>query len=610
MMANVILRRALPSFLRATVLISCGVVFVISSAEGAIRNQYLFNEGATADATGRTIIDSVSGANGTVIGPATGGLLPTATANALVLPGGTSAVAPFVNLPNGLASSLTNATFEGWYTISAASNWGRFFDFGSTAGGEVSAPGGGGEGLDYIFYSPQRGTNTNQQRGGMRNNDAAFGGAAAGTVGGAESLADPNIVSILGARTHFALVYNATGGSGTTPSSISVYINGALRATSTTAIQLGNLNDVNTWLGRSNWNGDSNFAGSYSEFRIYDNALNAQEVFNSFVTGPTADPMPPTLEINRSTGTITLINQTPAVQIVGYTLTSAAGSLDPANWRSVTDNYDADSGPPPKFDPDNTWTELSVAGSKVDFSEFDFSIGGTAGGSLGTGGALTSLQLGGPGAWRKSIFEDLVMDVRLADGSALPISTRYIGSLPFLRSDLNFDGAINLADYNIFLTNNLGNFTGLTAAETYPLGDLNGDLQNNRLDFRLFKTDYNIANGAGAFEALTGVPEPSALGLLTLACAALVGSWRRRGSSLTYCLQSAVRTNHQMRFSPVLLSTAVALLAALQGSAEAALRNRYSFNEGATADATGRTIIDSVSGANGTVIGPATGGGL
>src|SRR5688572_2899226 len=131
MMANVISWRRLSSFLQGfAVPLVIGAVLVVG-AEGALKHQYTFNEGATADASSRTMIDAISGANGMVIGPATGGGLPTATANTLVLPGGASATAPYVDLPNGIASALTNATFEGWYTVSAASNWGRIFDFGS-----------------------------------------------------------------------------------------------------------------------------------------------------------------------------------------------------------------------------------------------------------------------------------------------------------------------------------------------------------------------------------------------------------------------------------------------------------------------------------------------
>jgi hypothetical protein len=606
MMANVISRRALPSFLKVFTASVVGAVLVVSSAKGALKHQYTFNEGETLNATGRTIIDSISGANGTVIGPAAGGAMPTATANALVLPGGASSNSPYVDLPNGIISTLTNATFEGWYTTNTVTAWGRVFDFGSTVGGELSAPGGGGDGADYIFYSAQQGTNANLQRAAMRNNDAAFGNVAvgAGTVGGAESGADPNVPYTVGTQRHFAVVYNSTGGTGATPASISVYVDGTQRVTTNTAIQLGNLNDVNNWLGRSNWTADANFGGSFAEFRIYDTALNAQDVFNSFTAGPTG-PTPPTLEVNRSTGAITLINQTAAVQIVGYTLTSAAGGLVYANWKSVADNYDANSASP-TFDPDNTWTELTAAGSKVDFSEFDFSTGGTAGGSLGAGGALTSLQLGNPGAWKKSIYEDLVMDVRLADGTDLTVDTRFVGALPYQRSDLNFDSLINLTDWNLYLANVGTVFSNLTAAETYPMGDLNGDLVNNRLDFRLFKTDYNAANGAGAFEAmLAGVPEPTALSMLLVACAGLLQLRRRscsRWASVSVRVCRPARCGQQTNSRFAVLATTL-LVAGLAGHANAAVKHRYSFNEGVIGDASNRTIIDSVGSANGVVLG-------
>ena len=373
-----------------------GISTIISPAEAALKHQYNFAEGPTNNASGRTIIDSISGANGTVIGPVGAGMNPTATVHALVLPGGPSAEAPYVDLPNGMISSLTNVTLEGWYSLSTAQNWGRIFDFGSTTGGELTGPGGGGEGLDYIQFAATRGTDQNTQRAGIRNNDPLFNGPAGGTVAAAESLADSNVAYTLGARRQAVVVYNSTGGAGAAPASLTVYVDGVQQATTNTAIQLGNLSDVNNWLGRSNWTGDANLAGTLEEFRIYDHALTAAEVTQRFNQGPVG-PVPPTLEVNRDTGAMTLINQTAAVQIVGYTITSPAGSLVQANWRSVTDNYDANSGG--SFDPNHAWTELSVAGSKVDFSEFDFS-GGSApfGGALGDGASLTSLQLGAGGA--------------------------------------------------------------------------------------------------------------------------------------------------------------------------------------------------------------------
>ena len=63
-----------------------------------------------------------------------------------------------MDLPNGIVSALTDATFEAWYTINTAQAWSRVFDFGSTTGGELNAPGGGSNGQDFIFYAPMRRT--------------------------------------------------------------------------------------------------------------------------------------------------------------------------------------------------------------------------------------------------------------------------------------------------------------------------------------------------------------------------------------------------------------------------------------------------------------------
>jgi hypothetical protein len=46
------------------------------------------------------------------------------------------------------------------------------------------------------------------------------------------------------------------------------------------------MNDVNNWLGRSNWTGDGYFDGDLNEFRIWDNAFSEQNVLDSIALGP------------------------------------------------------------------------------------------------------------------------------------------------------------------------------------------------------------------------------------------------------------------------------------------------------------------------------------
>ena len=59
-----------------------------------------------------------------------------------------------------------------------------------------------------------------------------------------------------------------------------------------------------------------------------------------------------------------------------------------------------------------------------------------------------------------------------------------------------------------------------------------GTGDNDYADFRLFKSDFNSANGAGAFEAqVFGVPEPSSLRLGVVLVVAWLGSTRRYARS-------------------------------------------------------------------------------
>jgi hypothetical protein len=88
----------------------------------------------------------------------------------------------------------------------------------------------------------------------------------------------------------------------------------------------------------------------------------------------------------------------------------------------------------------------------------------------------------------------------------------------YIFGDLNSDGLLDLTDFGIYLANLHSNLSGLTEQQAYARGDLNGDFQNDFRDFSLFRTAYNEAGGAGAFEAaLANIPEPPASALLAIA---------------------------------------------------------------------------------------------
>jgi hypothetical protein len=94
--------------------------------------------------------------------------------------------------------------------------------------------------------------------------------------------------------------------------------------------------------------------------------------------------------------------------------------------------------------------------------------------------------------------------------------------------DLDSDNDIDPADWVIQRDNRHNNLSSLTQTAAYFLGDMNGNLTNDANDFIYFKTLYDEANGAGAFEAMVAsVPEPSAM-LLVLSAGLLICPARRR----------------------------------------------------------------------------------
>jgi hypothetical protein len=198
----------------------------------------------------------------------------------------------YVDLPNGIVSALgKSATFMAWFTYKSADsgNWPRIFDLGTSTGGEGFSTGGDGvqylEGdptpyldttsedlQEYIMFCPKR--------------DAGPGWRVESVVRPAtptSSIVDPasNTAIAGGVEACVAVSYDATAGK------LTVYVNGVQigEATNLSQHDLANINDVNNWLGRSQWQ-DAMFSGKINEFRIYDVALSKHWIKAYYEQGP------------------------------------------------------------------------------------------------------------------------------------------------------------------------------------------------------------------------------------------------------------------------------------------------------------------------------------
>jgi hypothetical protein len=238
----------------------------------------------------------------------------------------------------------------------------------------------------------------------------------------------------------------------------------------------------------------------------------------------------PILTINRETGAMSLLNNTNApVNTTIYTIESnSAGALNPAQWLSITDNYDSNSGTP-TVDPTTEWFELTEAAERDNLSE--------AQDVSGSGATIIdnqSFSLGTP--WIRSPLEDITMQMLRVDGTVQDVTVRYTGNKP-VAGDLDFDRDVDLTDWALLKTGFSTNIANLSAAEKYGKGDFTLDGAINLADVNAFSTAFDAMNGAGAFAAIADgslVPEPSACGLLLFAAA---GVWFRARRGAPVCLR-------------------------------------------------------------------------
>ena len=282
---------------------------------------------------------------------------------------------------------------------------------------------------------------------------------------------------------------------------------------------------------------------SAADSRIFFGST-AGNVFDDFEVS-NVSPGEARLTINRQTGEIALTNVgDTAIGLLGYSLLSpTAGALDPATWTTISGHYDAAGNG--GIDNNNDWTVLTNTTSPTfaDLSESE--LAGGAGGVI-AGGATFSLG----NAWIQNPTEDVSARILLPDGGIAQTVVQFTGDALVL-GDLNFDSQVDTVDWNLYKPNVGEDLSLLTVAQQYQAGDLDEDGDNDLSDYGVFKTQYDLFNGAGAFEAMiAGVPEPSTWALMALGGLLLFSGSGKR------CIRALMA-----RSAMLLLAAAIGLLA-------------------------------------------------
>ena len=259
-----------------------GLLFAAHSSAQSVTHRWSFN--STGPVTNGTVIpDAISAAPGVIVG--TGA---TRNGTTLTLPGTTSGnfaasvISGYFDLPNGIVSSKTNMTVEIWATVVSSKSWQRLFDFGrmditGSGGGEINttsgAPGNSSSSDNFILAA-QRGDIINDHR-------------LAARLDGATELGSNNTTATsLGTQYHYVAIFQAgVGANPTTGGRFTYYRNGTLISSFDTNFRLNQIEDVNNWLGRSQYSGDSNSNITYNEVRLYDYALSQAQITASGSAG-------------------------------------------------------------------------------------------------------------------------------------------------------------------------------------------------------------------------------------------------------------------------------------------------------------------------------------
>ena len=256
-------------------------------------------------------------------------------------------------------------------------------------------------------------------------------------------------------------------------------------------------------------------------------AINNNDDFDGLIYQPKVwlgfdiDPSIPAfkVEINRDSGAVVLRNLGPALPIAGYALRESRGMLTPtaAAWNSLSETS-------------SSWLVMEQSASEL----AEASI--TTQSTLAVNGTI---NLGN--VYARSPFSGVTAEILLTNGTVLNGYLEYTGTAAKF-ADLNFDGTITEADYNLLSANMFGVHTSLTGRQAYQAGDLDGDADTDEFDFLSFKNAFIADNPVGAAALGFAIPEPASANLTALA---MIGMWtlgRKRRVQLAAAALAIVAT--------------------------------------------------------------------
>jgi len=159
----------------------------------------------------------------------------------------------YLRLPNGIFSTVTNFSFEGWvYLETVNTEWERVFDFGRST-------------QFNMFLCPSI-TTTGIKRFAITVNNS-----------GSEERLSSGSTTGTGGWHHFAVTINAGTNTGV------LYYDGVADVSSTVTLDPSSLGaDNQNYFGRSQYNGDEGLYGNFDEFRISSTARSASWITTSY----------------------------------------------------------------------------------------------------------------------------------------------------------------------------------------------------------------------------------------------------------------------------------------------------------------------------------------